>query len=356
METKTKRKRNQPDPAEERLDANEETPSEDADVDAETELKASASSKKEEEQDEKSNGDGWRLPAVSANRREVATTDPLSLYLREVSRFPLLQPEEEFALAKRVKEHGDQEAAFRLVSSHLRLVVKIAMDFQRRWMQNALDLIQEGNVGLMKAVRKFDPDKGIKFSYYAAFWIKAYILKYIMDNWRMVKIGTTQTQRKLFYNLNKERQRLQSLGFDPSTSDLSESLNVSEAAVEEMEQRLAAGDMSLDAKVGEDSDTSRMDFLPSLAPGVEETLEGDQIAQILLENLKVIEPKLNEKERMILHERLLSDSPVTLREIGERFGVTRERVRQIEARLLTKIREHLAEQIDGFSRDWIPEN
>ncbi|MFW5837093.1 MAG: sigma-70 family RNA polymerase sigma factor [Desulfovibrionaceae bacterium] len=300
--------------------------------------------------------DNWKLPAVDKNRREVATSDPLSLYLREVSRFPLLEPEEEFALAQRVKESGDQEAAFQLVSSHLRLVVKIAMDFQRRWMQNALDLIQEGNVGLMKAVRKFDPDKGIKFSYYAAFWIKAYILKYIMDNWRMVKIGTTQTQRKLFYNLNKERQRLQSLGFDPSAADLSESLNVSEAEVQEMEQRLSSGDMSLDAKVGEDSDTSRMDFLPSLAPGIEETLEDNQISRILLDNLKAIEPKLNEKERTILQERLLSDSPVTLREIGERFGVTRERVRQIEARLLTKLREHLADRIEGFSRDWIPED
>jgi RNA polymerase sigma-32 factor len=321
----------------------------DQELDAEPEVESG------EKSDPKTGGDTWRLPAVDTNRREVATSDPLSLYLREVSRFPLLEPEEEYALAQRVKESGDQEAAFRLVSSHLRLVVKIAMDFQRRWMQNALDLIQEGNVGLMKAVRKFDPDKGIKFSYYAAFWIKAYILKYIMDNWRMVKIGTTQTQRKLFYNLNKERQRLQSLGFDPSAADLSESLNVSEADVQEMEQRLSSGDMSLDAKVGEDSDTSRMDFLPSLAPGIEETLEDTQISRILLDNLKAIEPKLNEKERRILHQRLLSDSPVTLREIGEHFGVTRERVRQIEARLLTKIREHLAERIDGFSRDWIPE-
>jgi RNA polymerase sigma-32 factor len=297
------------------------------------------------------------LPALKEKRSSaVVPSDPLSLYLREISRFPLLKPEEEQELAQRVRDNGDQDAAFRLVSSHLRLVVKIAMDFQRRWMQNALDLIQEGNVGLMKAVNKFDPDKGIKFSYYAAFWIKAYILKYIMDNWRMVKIGTTQTQRKLFYNLNKERQRLLSLGFDPTTEALSESLNVSESEIVEMDQRLSRGDMSLDMPVGDDTDTTRLDFLPSLAPGVEETLSDNQISRILLENLKAIEPELNEKELAILHERLLSDSPVTLREIGERYGVTRERVRQIEARLLQKIRQHLENTVDDFSVEWINDN
>ncbi|MBU1249318.1 MAG: RNA polymerase factor sigma-32, partial [Proteobacteria bacterium] len=274
-------------------------------------------------------------------------------YLREIARFPMLEPDEEVRLARRVVESGDQDAAFRLVSSHLRLVVKIAMDFQRRWMQNALDLIQEGNVGLMKAVGKFDPEKGIKFSYYAAFWIKAYILKYIMDNWRMVKIGTTQTQRKLFYNLNKERQRLQSMGFEPSTEDLSDSLNVSVEDIDEMDQRLSRGDMSLNLPVGENSDTSRLDFLPSLGPGIEETMASNQISDILLTNLKAIEPTLNDKERAILNERLLSDSPATLREIGERYGVTRERVRQIEARLLEKLKTYLEERVEDFSPDWI---
>ncbi|WP_078718027.1 sigma-70 family RNA polymerase sigma factor [Paucidesulfovibrio gracilis] len=300
---------------------------------------------------------GDMLPALKEKRSSaVVPSDPLSLYLREISKFPLLKPEEEQELAQRVRDNGDQDAAFRLVSSHLRLVVKIAMDFQRRWMQNALDLIQEGNVGLMKAVNKFDPDKGIKFSYYAAFWIKAYILKYIMDNWRMVKIGTTQTQRKLFYNLNKERQRLLSLGFDPTTEALSESLNVSESEIVEMDQRLSRGDMSLDMPVGDDTDATRLDFLPSLAPGVEETLSDNQISRILLENLKAIEHQLNEKELAILNERLLSDSPVTLREIGERYGVTRERVRQIEARLLQKLRQHLENTVDDFSVEWINDN
>ncbi|WP_051445080.1 RNA polymerase factor sigma-32 [Desulfocurvus vexinensis] len=284
----------------------------------------------------------------------VATRDPLHLYLREIGKFGLLAPEEEFELARRVRDEGDSDAAFRLVSSHLRLVVKIAMDFQRRWMQNVLDLIQEGNVGLMRAVQKFDPDKGIKFSYYAAFWIKAYILKFIMDNWRLVKIGTTQAQRKLFYNLNKERQRLISQGFDPDTATLSKNLGVSEDVVIEMDQRLARQDMSLDLPLSDDGGgATRMDFLPALTPGVEDSLAQGEIADVLHRHLRAIVPLLSDKERDILELRLLSDSPVPLREIGERYGITRERVRQIEARLLLKIKKQLSDNIDDFSQDWI---
>ena len=283
----------------------------------------------------------------------LSTRDPLQLYLREIGKFPMLKPEEEQELARRVRDANDQKAAFRLISSHLRLVVKIAMDFQRRWMQNVLDLIQEGNVGLMRAVTKFDPDKGIKFSYYAAYWIKAYILKYIMDNWRMVKIGTTQAQRKLFYNLNKERQRLQSLGFDPSASQLSQALNVTESDIVEMDQRLSGNDLSLDVSLGDDTTTTRLDFLPALTPGIEEILAGDEISQQLDKHIQAIRPKLNEKEIDLLDNRILSDSPVTLREIGAKYGITRERVRQIESRLLEKLKDHLSKRIEDFSSDWI---
>ncbi|GFM34150.1 RNA polymerase factor sigma-32 [Desulfovibrio subterraneus] len=296
------------------------------------------------------------LPAVSGSSvpGKSATRDSLHLYLREISKFPLLKPDEEFQLARKVLDEGDQDAAFRLVSSHLRLVVKIAMDFQRRWMQNVLDLVQEGNVGLMRAVHKFDPDKGIKFSYYASFWIKAYILKFIMDNWRLVKIGTTQAQRKLFYNLNKERQRLMAQGFVPDSAMLSERLNVSEEQIIEMEQRLDASDMSLDLPVGEDGSTAtRMDFLPALGPGVEDMLANSELGTMLKEHIKTIEPKLNDKELEILHGRLLSEDPITLREIGEKYNITRERVRQIEARLLQKLRDHLFREIKDFSKDWI---
>jgi RNA polymerase sigma-32 factor len=279
--------------------------------------------------------------------------DPLRLYLREIGRFPMLEPEEERMLAHRVRDENDQDAAFRLVSSHLRLVVKIAMDFQRRWMQNVLDLIQEGNVGLMRAVQKFDPDKGIKFSYYASFWIKAYILKFIMDNWRMVKIGTTQAQRKLFYNLSKERQRLQAQGFDADSATISQNLNVSESQVEEMEQRMGGNDVSLDLTLGDDSTTTRLDILPALEPGIEETLAKSEISQTLQDHLESMLDDLTDKERDILEKRLLAEQPVTLREIGEKYGITRERVRQLEARLLLKLRTHLSQNIQDFSEDWI---
>ena len=280
--------------------------------------------------------------------------DNLQLYIREASKFPLLKPEEEIELARRVRDEGDSDAAFRIISSHLRLVVKISMDFQRRWMQNVLDLIQEGNVGLMRAVNKFDPDKGIKFSYYATFWIKAYILKFIMDNWRMVKIGTTQAQRKLFYNLNKERQKLIAQGFNPDASALSEALGVSVDQVVEMQQRLDTGDMSLDLPVNdENGSASRIDFFPALGPGIEDLYAELEIANLIHDGISGLLPKLSDKETFILENRLLTDDPVTLREIGEKYNVTRERIRQLEARLLVKLRNHLGEEIKDFSESWI---
>ena len=298
---------------------------------------------------------GSSLPAVTGTRLpSVNLRDNLQSYLREVSRFPLLDPEEETTLARRVRDHGDSEAAFRIISSHLRLVVRIAMDFQRRWMQNVLDLIQEGNVGLLRAVNKFDPDKGIKFSYYASFWIKAYILKFIMDNWRMVKIGTTQAQRKLFYNLNRERQKLILQGFDPDSALLSQRLGVTQDQVIEMQQRLDAGDVSLDVPVNdENGSASRMDFLPALGPGIEEDIAGSEISQLVRASIEELMPTLSEKEIYILENRLLTDEPATLREIGERYNVTRERIRQLEARLLEKLKEHLRSEIGDFSEDWI---
>ncbi|WP_418764972.1 sigma-70 family RNA polymerase sigma factor [Mailhella sp.] len=298
---------------------------------------------------------GSNLPAIAQDRLpSVSVRDNLQSYLREVSKFPLLEPEEETELARRVRDHGDTEAAFRIISSHLRLVVRIAMDFQRRWMQNVLDLIQEGNVGLLRAVNKFDPDKGIKFSYYASFWIKAYILKFIMDNWRMVKIGTTQAQRKLFYNLNRERQKLLLQGFDPDAALLSERLGVTKDQVVEMEQRLDAGDVSLDLPVSDDSGSaSRMDFLPALGPGVEEGIADSEVSRLVRDSIHELIPSLSEKEVYILEHRLLTDEPATLREIGERYHVTRERIRQLEARLLEKLKEHLGREIKDFSEEWI---
>ena len=207
--------------------------------------------------------------------------DPLQRYLTEISNYKLLTREQEKELGIQVREHGDKQAAYRLVTSNLRLVVKIALEFQRVWMQNLLDLIQEGNIGLMQAVKKFDPYKNVKFSYYASFWIKAYILKFIMDNWRLVKIGTTQGQRKLFFKLKKEKQKLIDMGFEPKPKLLSERLGVSEREIVDMDQRLDGWDVSLDAPLKEDSDTERIEFLSTATESIEDQVSKKEITKLL---------------------------------------------------------------------------
>ncbi len=292
------------------------------------------------------------LPSLPQEDKPVLP-DVLTMYLKEISKFPPLSPEEELELARRVKKYKDKKAAFKLITSNLRLVVKIALEFQKKWMTNVLELIQEGNVGLIKAVQKFDPDKGIKFSYYASFWIKAYILKFIMDNWRLVKIGTTQAQRKLFYNLSKERRNLEKMGFQPDEELLSKRLDVSKEEIVEMTQRLSHEDVSLDTPFMDDSSVTKLDMLPALEGNVEDKLAKEEIKEQIRKNLKTIIPKLNEKEKDILFSRLLSENPKTLREIGEKYGITRERVRQIESRLIEKLKEHFSENIKDFSPQWI---
>jgi RNA polymerase sigma-32 factor len=283
-------------------------------------------------------------PADSA----LVKYDPLQRYLQELGQYELLSREEEKELAIRVREEGDRDAAYRLVTSNLRLVVKIAMDFQRVWMQNLLDLIQEGNIGLMQAVQKFDPYKGVKFSYYASFWIKAYILKFIMDNWRLVKIGTTQAQRKLFFRLKKEKQKLASEGFDPKPKLLSERLGVSEQEVTEMDQRLDRWEVSLDSPVKEGSDNERIDFVPTQIPSAEVQVGNKQMGAIIHEKLASLKEELSEREIYILENRVFSDTPVTLQEIGERYNITRERVRQIENGMIKKMKAHFQREIPDF--------
>ena len=277
------------------------------------------------------------LPAVS--------NPALHRYLQEISQYELLSREETEELSIRFKESGDPDAAYRLVSSNLRLVVKVAMDFQKYWMQNFMDLVQEGNVGLVQATKKFDPYRGVKFSYYAAYWIRAYILKFIMDNWRLVKIGTTQAQRKLFFSLNKEKKLLESQGFKPEVKLLADRLNVKESEVIEMSQRMDNWDVSLEAPVRNDSEDEQKSFLPSDGPGIEEMVASQQMRERLGEVLAAIDDKLNEKERMILQARLLTDEPKTLQTIADEFGISRERVRQIEANLLKKLRRQLEKDL-----------
>ena len=271
----------------------------------------------------------------------VSSNPALHRYLQEISQYELLSREETEKLAAKFREDGDQDAAYRLVSSNLRLVVKVAMDFQKYWMQNFMDLIQEGNVGLVQATKKFDPYRGVKFSYYAAYWIRAYILKFIMDNWRLVKIGTTQAQRKLFFSLNKEKKLLESQGFNPETKLLAQRLNVKESEVIEMSRRMDNWDVSLESPVRSDSEDEQKNFIPSEGPGVEDMVAGKQMKERLAELLTVLKKDLNDKEIMILEERLLNDSPLTLQNIADKFGVSRERVRQIEVNLLKKMKKFI---------------
>jgi RNA polymerase sigma-32 factor len=287
--------------------------------------------------------------APKSSETSLIKADPLQSYLAEISRYNLLTRQEEKELGRRIQEENDQEAAYKLVTSNLRLVVKIALDFQRIWMQNLLDLIQEGNIGLMQAVKKFDPYKNVKFSYYASFWIKAYILKFIMDNWRLVKIGTTQGQRKLFFKLKKEKQKLIDQGFDPGPKLLSKRLGVSEREIVDMDQRLDGWDMSLDAPLKEDSDTERIEFLSTPSDSAEDQMAKKEIESLLHEKVADFRELLTERELEIFDQRIFSESPVTLQEIGERYHISRERVRQVEKNIIKKMKEFFKKEIPDFA-------
>ena len=314
--------------------------------------KKTASRKKEAGQGKKdivpSSGSAIDNVVKRTDSKSLVKYDPLQRYLAEIGGYRLLSREEEIELGKQIQEGGDPEAAYTLVTSNLRLVVKIALEFQRIWMQNLLNLIQEGNIGLMQAVKKFDPYKNVKFSYYASFWIKAYILKFIMDNWRLVKIGTTQGQRKLFFRLKKEKQKLIEQGFDPKPKLLSERLGVSEKEVIDMDQRLDGWDVSLDAPVKEDSDTERMDFLSSESDSVEDRVAKKQIEDLLHTKIDEFKKTLTDRELEIFEIRIFSDEPLTLQDIGDKYDISRERVRQIEKNILKKIKAFFKNEIPDF--------
>ena len=280
----------------------------------------------------------------------VAKYDPMAAYMQEIRRVPLLSREAEHELAVRLVEDGDLEAARQLIEANLRLVVKIAYEYRRAY-RNILDLVQEGNVGLMQAVRKYDPYRGVKLSSYAAWWIRAYILKFILNNWRLVKIGTTQAQRKLFFNLRKEREKLERMGFEPDPKLLAESLDVSEQEVVEMEKRLAAPDASLDAPLAVDSDgapRTRLDLMSDeVSESPDDAVVRGQFQELLREKLEIFAAELEGREETIFRERWLTDEPKTLQEIGDQYGISRERARQIEKRLLGRLRTYLEREFGG---------
>jgi RNA polymerase sigma-32 factor len=266
--------------------------------------------------------------------------DPLQRYLAEMRRYPLLSREEERRLAVRYREKKDIEAAYRLVTANLRLVVLIAREYQHA-VRTLLDLIQEGNIGLMEAVKNFDPYRGIRFPSYAVWWIRAYIIRYVMNNWRMVKIGTTQAQRKLFFNLQKEKDRLEAEGIVAGPKLLAQRLDVKESEVVEMEQRLAARDLSVDAPVEAGETATMLDFLPSKDATAEEEVASAESRELISRKVKEFGETLSGKDRVIFEGRLMAEEPLTLQEIGDRYGISRERVRQIEERVKKKLKAYL---------------
>ena len=268
--------------------------------------------------------------------------DSLQRYLAEIRRYPLLTPEEEHQLAVRYKEHGDVEAAYRLVTANLRLVVMFARKYERA-VHNLLDLIQEGSIGLMEAVRNFDPYRGVRFPSYAVWWVRAYIIRYLMNNWRMVKLGTTQAQRKLFFNLQREKERLEAEGFSPAPKLIAQNLGVKEEEVVEMEKRMAGRDMSLDTPIeAEEGESGTLgDLFPAKQDNAEEAVAAAEYRTLMSEKMREFARTLKGKDEVIFRTRLLAEEPVTLQEIGDQYGISRERIRQLESRLKKKLKDFL---------------
>ena len=287
------------------------------------------------------------IPRASSGGSSLGRHDALAAYMHDVQRYPLLSADEQHALAIQYAENQDLKAAAALVTANLRLVVKIAFEYRRAY-KNILDLIQEGNVGLMQAVRKYDPYRGVKLSSYAAWWIRAYILRFILNNWQLVRIGTTEAQRKLFFNLNKEKAKLAAMGIDPSPEEIAKRLDVTADDVVQMDRRMTGGEVSLDVPVsrGEGNSVARVDLIPSNEQNFGDSLAQGEIRSILHDKIGEFGRTLLGKEAIIFNERLLSEDPLTLQDIGDRFKISRERVRQIEKRLQEKLRAFLKDNVD----------
>lgn len=281
-----------------------------------------------------------------------AHTTSLQRYMAELSNYPVLSREEEYELAMKYKNDGDLDAARKLVTSNLKFVVKVANEYKNYGL-NTMDLIQEGNIGLMQAVKGFDPNKGYRIISYAVWWIRAYIQNYIIKSWSLVKVGTTQAQRKLFYKLRSTKNQLELGDGNLSAEDykeLADKLNVSNQAVIEMDKRMGGKDFSLDAEIKGDTELSHMDFLADDDVNQEELItkaeEDDIVKSGMVDALKV----LKDRERFIIENRILSDKPLTLEELGEKYNISRERVRQIENAALKKMKGVLKEK--GISENF----
>jgi RNA polymerase sigma-32 factor len=286
---------------------------------------------------------GEELVEIDQDRERLALpvpSDSFKRYLAEVAKHPLLTKKEERQLAELVFEYSDKDAAQKLVVSNLRLVVKIALGYYTAY-SSIRDLIQEGNIGLIHAVRKYNPYKGTKFSTYAAFWIRAYIMKYIRNTWSIVKVGTTEKERKLFHGLNKEKRRLEAKGILPAKQLLAHNLDVTAEDVEEMEKRLSTTDVSLDQPLFEEGEQTILDAMQSEHESIEEIVAAKEKDAIARKKIAQFKRMLNEKELYIFEHRIMADEPLTLQEIGDHFSISRERARQIEKGVTAKVTKHL---------------
>jgi RNA polymerase sigma-32 factor len=277
-------------------------------------------------------------------QRSIKLDSAMDRYVGEINRTSLLSREQEMELARRYVEHDDLQAAHKLVVANLRFVVKIAHEY-RGYGLKLLDLVQEGNIGLMMAVKKFDPDKGYRLISYAVWWIRAYIQSFIMRSWSLVKLGTTQAQRKLFFKLRSEREkadRAAGAGEFASTRELAERLSVEEADILDMEMRLGARDFSLDVDLQEGGRQTHLDLLVGGETSQEDHFATEEARHLLRGKVHEAMEHLNEKERYIVENRLMTDEPKTLQEIGRHFSISRERARQIEGNVIRKMRQALA--------------
>ena len=283
------------------------------------------------------------------NTTAVVPVTALQQYLAEIRRHPYLSKEEELRLFEEYRTDGSRDAAVKLIMANLRVSVAIAAEYLHTGADH-MDLIQEGNVGLLQAIKKFDPSKNVRFHAYAAWWSRAYILRYLLNTYRLVKIGTTQDQRKLFYNLKKEKSKLEREGFAPDTRLLADRLNVRERDVVEMDQRLGNWELSLDQPLGEDQDGSLLDIIPSQQVPADEQLAHDQLQTLFRKKLAEFVKTLDERDEDILRNRLLSETPLTLDDLGAKYGITKERTRQLEARIIKRLRDYMKKDIKDFDR------
>ncbi len=279
----------------------------------------------------------------------LAPTTTLDRYLAEVRRYPFLTKEEEVRLFYEYQVKGKQDAAVKLILANLRISVAIATEYGNVGMDK-MDLIQEGNVGLLQAMKKFDPTRNVRFYAYAAWWVRAYVLRFLLNNFRLVKIGTTQDQRKLFFNLKKEKAKLEQQGFVPDPKLIADRLQVRERDVIEMDQRLGSWELSLDQPISDDSEGTFYDLFPSSQQAVDEQVEDNQLRMLFRKKLGEFAKTLNEREEDILRNRLLSETPATLEELGKKYSVTKERARQVEAKIIKRLQSFMKSELKDFDQ------